>query len=593
MSSMRNIPPLAALLIGAVLSTAQPSKPSATVQRQPGIVQQWMRHMTLEDRVAQLISMPCYGENPSTRSEDYRKFRHWVRDLHIGGLIVANRVTNGTVRNAEPYAMAVFLNRMQRMARVPLLVSSDFERGASMRVADTVRFPHNMAFGATGDYEASRFEGAETARQARALGVQWIFAPDADVNNNPDNPIINIRSYGEDPLSVSRHVTAYIEGAQSDPANRVLVTVKHFPGHGDTAVDTHLGLARLDVPKERLEAVEWVPFRAAIEHGVDAVMTAHIAVPAIEPEPIPSTISAKVLTGVLRGELGFKGLIVTDAMDMQGLAAQYSAGEASVRALEAGADVLLMPRDADEAIRAVVRAVKQGRLTRKRIDQSVARVLAAKVRVGLAHKRLVDLDSIDDVIDSPEVAQRAQSVADRAVTLVRNNGDIVPLRAPERSCLFVLLESRYTQQGRQLTLELRRRAPQMRVRILDPTSPASELQDSLQMAAGCDAAAAAAWVTSAAYRGNIALPEPLSGFVTSLTEARPAALISFGNPYLLRSYPKSAAYLAAFSTVPPSETAMVKALLGAIPITGRMPVTIPGFAGIGDGIQLTTTPSSR
>ena len=542
--------------------------------------------MTLEDRVAQLISMPCYGENPSTRSQDYKKFRHWVRDLHVGGLIVVNRVANGNVRNADPYAMAVFLNRMQRLSRVPLLVSADFERGASMRVANTTKFPHDMAFGAARDYEGSKFEGAETAREARALGVQWVFAPDADVNNNPDNPIINIRSYGEDPQDVARHATAYIEGAQSDPKNRVLVTVKHFPGHGDTAVDTHIGLARLDVPRERLETVEWVPFRAAIARGVDAVMTAHIALPAVEPEPIPSTISSKVLTGVLRDDFKFKGIIVTDAMDMQGLTAEYSAGEDSVRALEAGADVLLMPTDADQAIRAVVQAVKKGRLTRRRIDQSVARVLAAKARVGLGRKRAVEIDEISDVIDNPEVDERAQSTADRAVTLVRNEGAIVPFRAPERSCLFVLLENRYTQQGRQMILDLRKRAPQLKVRVLDPTSPDSELQDSLQMAVGCDAVGVAAWVTAGAYRGDIAMPGPLAGFVTSLSDARPVMLVSFGNPYLLRSFPKVAGYMATFSTVPPSETAAVKALLGEISITGHLPVSIPGFAKTGDGLQL-------
>ena len=352
--------------------------------------------------------MPCFGENPPARSQDFKKFRHWVRDVHIGGLIVVNRVVNGSVRNADPYGMAVFLNKMQRMAHLPLLVSSDFERGASMRVAGTPKFPHDMAFGAARDYDGSRYEGAYTAREARALGVHWVFAPDADVNNNPDNPIINIRSYGEDPQDVSRHVAAYIDGAHSDPAHRVLVTAKHFPGHGDTSVDTHMGLAKLDFSRERLNTVEFVPFRAAIEHNVDAIMSAHIALPAVEPEEIPSTVSAKVLKGVLRGDLGFKGIIVTDAMDMQGLTKQFSAGEASVRALEAGADVLLMPTDAEDAIAAILRAVTTGRITRKRIDESVLRVLSAKARLGLSKKRTVDVDEINETIEDPDAQDRAQ-----------------------------------------------------------------------------------------------------------------------------------------------------------------------------------------
>jgi beta-N-acetylhexosaminidase len=373
-----------------------------------------------------------------------------------------------------------------------------------------------------------------------------------------------------------------------------LVTAKHFPGHGDTAVDTHLGLAKLDVPRERLNAVEWVPFRAAIQRGVDAVMTAHIALPAIEPREIPSTISPKVLTGVLRDEFGFKGLIVTDAMDMQGLTNGLAAGEASVLALEAGADVLLMPDDAEQAIQAVVKAVTSGRITRKRLDRSVARVLAAKARLGLARKRVVDIDDIAEVIEDPDAEQRAQTVADRAVTLVRNSGasggELLPLRNPARSCLFLLLESRYSQQGRQLLLDVRKRAPQMKTRVLDPSTPDAELKDSLQMAAGCDAVAVAAWVTAGAYRGNVALPEPLAGFVTSLTEGpSPVVLVSFGNPYLPRAFPKVAGYIAAFSTAPLSETSVAKAIFGEIPITGRLPVSIPGFAKIGDGIQLAPT----
>jgi beta-N-acetylhexosaminidase len=576
---MRNFRPLAALLLTIVSSLAQPPKGS-------GQAPPWMRGMSLRDKVAQLISMPCYGENPNTRSQDYKKFRHWVRDLHIGGLIVVNRVVNGNVRNADPYAMAIFLNKMQRLARVPLIVSSDFERGASMRVANTTKFPHNMAFGAARDYDGSRFEGLETALEARALGIHWVFAPDADVNNNPDNPIINIRSYGEDPQDVARHVTAFIEGAQSDPKNRVLVTVKHFPGHGDTAVDTHLGLAKLEASRERLNTVEWVPFRAAIQRGVDAVMTAHIALPAVEPQEVPATVSSKILTGVLRDELGFKGLIVTDAMDMQGLTNGLQAGEASVRAIEAGADVLLMPGDADQAIQAVVNAVLSGRISRKRLDQSVARVLAAKARLGLTRKRVVDVDEIGDVIENADAGERAQTVADRAVTLVRNDGNRVPLRDPARSCLFLLLESRYSQQGRQLLLEARKRAPQMTTRILEPSTPEAGLKDTLQTAAGCDVVSVAAWVTAGAYRGNVALPEPLAGFVNSLTEGpSPVILVSFGNPYLLRSFPKVAGYLAAFSTVPPSETSVAKALFGEIPIAGHLPVSIPGFAKIGDGIQ--------
>jgi beta-N-acetylhexosaminidase len=552
-----------------------------------------MAKMTLRDRIAQLITMPCYGENPRTRSQDFKRFQHWVRDLHIGGLIVVNRVVGGQVHNADPYEMAVFLNRMQKLSRVPLLVSADFERGASMRVADTVKFPHNMAYGAARDYDGTKLEAAHTAQQARAIGVHWVFAPDADVNNNPENPIINIRSYGENPADVARHVEAYIDGARSDPNNRVLVTVKHFPGHGDTATDTHMGLATLNVDRDRLNSIEWVPFRAAIEQGVDSVMTAHIALPAIEQREIPSTISDKVLTGVLRDELGFKGIIVTDAMDMQGLAKQFPGGEASVRALEAGVDVLLMPRDADQAITAILEAVRGGRITRKRIDASVAKILAAKARLGLARRRVVDVENINEVLQSPEAEARAQTTADAAVTLVRNERNVLPLHEPSKTCLIVLADNRYSQNGRQLMQEAAKRAPKMQMRLLDANAAELDVKDSVEAAASCDTVVAAAFVTASAYRGNVALPGATAEFMNRATESKtPVVFLSFGNPYLIRAFPNVAAYVAMFSTVPASETAAAKALFGEIGVTGRLPVTIPGFGKIGDGIQLTPSSSA-
>jgi beta-N-acetylhexosaminidase len=576
----------AALLFIAVAAIAQ-TRGTAPNKDSNAAVRQWMASMTLRDKAAQLISMACYGEAPATRSADFQKFRHWVRDLRIGGLIVNNRVVNGQVRNAEPYAMAVFLNRMQKLSRIPLIVQGDFERGASMRVANTTKFPYNMAYGAAGDVEASRYEGAETAREARALGVHWLFAPDADVNNNPDNPIINIRSYGEDPRAVAAHVSAYIEGAHSDPNRRVLVTAKHFPGHGDTATDSHLGLPRLEVSRDRMNDVELVPFKAAIEHNVDSIMTAHMAVPAVEPESVPATVSEKVITGLLRNNLGFKGIIITDAMDMQGLTKQFSSGEAAVRALEAGVDMLLMPPNPEQAIEAVVKAIQSGRLSRKRIDRSVAAILAAKVRVGLNRHRTVDLEEISDVINNPDASERAQAVADHAVTLVRNEANQIPLRRPAESCVIVLTENRYSQQGRQFIIELRKRAPAINVRVLDPSTPQSELIATAGMAGSCKTLIIAAFITVSAFRGDVALPGDFTSMVKTIIDSRvPVALVAFGNPYLLRNFPNTGAYMATFSTAITSEIAAAKALLGEIPIRGRLPVTIPGYAKQGDGIQL-------
>jgi len=295
--------------------------------------------MTLRDEVAQLIFIPFQGAPPNSRSREYRNFARLIRETKVGGLILTNASNGRVVRKAEPYALAAFLNRMQRMAGVPLLVGGDFERGASMRVEGTTVFPHAMAFGAAGDPAFSRFEGEVTAREARALGVHWVYYPVADVNNNPDNPIINIRSFGEDPQAVAAHVKAFIEGAHSDKRNLVLATAKHFPGHGDTSVDTHLNLATVIADRDRLEQLELAPFRAAIEAGVDSIMTAHIAVPALAPPDLPATLSPAILTDLLRHELGFTGLVVTDALEMGGIAKGYS-----VDRLSAVLDSVVWPR---------------------------------------------------------------------------------------------------------------------------------------------------------------------------------------------------------------------------------------------------------
>jgi beta-N-acetylhexosaminidase len=575
----------------AILAAATPAKktePKPAAQVNP-IVHKWMRSMTLRDEVAQLIIMPIYGEAMHTRSANYRKYQHFVRDLHVGGVIVTGHVTNGTTRNAEPYAMAALLNRMQKLARVPLLVAADFERGASMRVNSTTNWPYNMAFAAGKDLAGATFEGAETAREARAMGVNWIFAPVADVNNNPDNPIINIRSYGENPLEVSNFVQAYIAGAHSDARNLVMVTAKHFPGHGDTATDSHIGLARLEADRKRIESVELEPFRASIAAGVDAIMTAHMAVPAFEPENVPATVSAKILTGLLRGQLDFHGIIVTDAMDMQGLASLYNTSESAVRAIEAGSDVLLMPRKAEDAINGVLAAIESGRLTRQRIDDSVIKVLSAKVKLGLGQglRKLVNLEGIGDTVGSPEADERAQATADRAVTLVKDQKDQLPLRHPESTCLIAMTEGRRGQQGLRLVEEVRKRAPKMPVSVLDPGMSKADFDDVAKNTADCSQIVVAAYVTVSAYRGNVAMAGDYPDFLNGLIAGKvPVTLAALGNPYLVRSFPNVTAYITTYSPTPTSEAALVKALFGEIAITGHLPVTIPGVAKYGDGLQI-------
>ena len=578
---------LIALAAALSIQSATPPAPKAAKPKAAPLTpeqraaQALMKPMSLRDKVAQLVIVVANGDVYSTKSPDYEKYRHWVADLRVGGIIINNASQNGLVRNAEPHALAVFLNQMQRLAKTPLLVSSDFERAASMRVTGGTRFPHSMAFGAANDLAATKYEGLVAAREARALGIHWIFAPVADVNNNPLNPIINLRSYGEDPEQVSRHVAAFIEGAHSDATNRVLLSAKHFPGHGDTDVDSHLGLPRLEVPRERLDALELKPFERAITLGVDSIMTAHIAVPALEPSGMPATVSPKVLTDLLRNELKFKGLIVTDSMAMQGMAMLFDSGEGSVRSVIAGADVLLMPPDPEKAIRAVVGAVEDGRISRQRLDQSVTRILAAKISLGLNKKKLVNLDTISDVLDSPESAEKAQAVADHAVTLIRNDRGALPLAANSRPCLIVITELRISQFGQRTIQEFRRRAPNSKVVSVDTALPLAALEATTGDTSACSTIVAASFASVSADLKDV------KPFLEKLSRGSvPLVLLPFENPYLITSLPNAAAYLTPFSSSLPSEIAAVKALFGDIPISGHTPVTIPNFAKVGDGIQL-------
>jgi beta-N-acetylhexosaminidase len=578
-------------ICGFLLDAAKPVKPRVPPPAKTSpLAQRWLKSLSLHDEIAQLVVVSCYGEAINVRSRQYRQYLKLIRDEHVGGVIVVGHIQYGSIRNADPYAMAALINRFQRLAKIPLLVAADFERGASMRVNATTPWPYNMAFAAAGDVKSSRLEGAATAREARTLGVNWLFAPVADVNNNPDNPIINIRSYGENPQDVAAHVRAYIEGAHSDTKNPVLVTVKHFPGHGDTAQDSHLGLARLDASAERVNSMELLPFRAAIDTGVDAIMTAHIAVPSLDPQGVPATVSQPILTGILRDQLKFTGIIVTDAMEMQGLLEMFDTREASVRAIEAGADVLLMPAKVEDAIAGVTAAIKSGRLTKKRLDESALKVLSAKVRLGLNRQKPANTEAIAELIGAPEEEEIAQQVADRALTLVKDSNDMLPVRNSDSASLLVLAETRSGQQGRHLIEEMKKRAPKMKITLLDPAMSKDDMDRIVERTAGSSSVIVAAYATVNAGRGDVALGGEYPALMSALMKgAAPVTLAALGNPYLLRNFPDVKAYLTTYSTTSTSETALAKALFGEIAIGGHLPVTVPGVAKYGDGIQLPAT----
>src|SRR6266568_2390406 len=366
--------------------------------------------LTVRQRVGQLVVPWLLGSYTALDDSLFQVAARWVDSLEVGGLIISV---------GSPFDIAAKLNTLQRRSRLPLLVSADLEWGAGMRVVGATTFPQVMAVGATGNPRDAYTIGEAAATEGRAVGIHVNFAPDADVNNNPLNPIINVRSFGEDPRAVSRLVQEYVRGLHE---HGMLATLKHFPGHGDTQTDSHIGLPVIGAGYPRLDSLELLPFRAGIAADADVVMSAHIAFPALTGSDDPGTLSAAVLTGLLRDSLHFQGLVVTDALMMGAIVAKYGAGEATVRAFLAGSDLLLMPADPDSAVNAMVAAVEAGRISRERLEQSVRRVLEIKRRLGLWERRTVALDSIMRVVGSKPLQDAANDVAARALALVRDMG---------------------------------------------------------------------------------------------------------------------------------------------------------------------------
>ena len=537
-----------------------------------------------EQRASQLFTPAAYGYFEGADDPDYLALVDLVEHFGVGGLIFFQ---------GEPMDQAVLTNDLQRRARVPLLISQDMEWGAGMRIGHTTTLPRAMAIGATGRVEDAYRAGQITGLEARALGVHQIYAPDADVNNNPANPIINVRSFGESPAAVGALAAAFACGAQSAG---VLATPKHFPGHGDTGTDSHLDLPLLAFDRARLDSVELAPFRRVLgEGGALSVMTGHLAVPALEPDTrVPSTLSPAVIDGLLRRDLGFGGLVVSDAMTMEGVRKHFGAGEAAVRALEAGVDVLLMPPDPYAARAAILAAVASGRLPQTRIDDAVRRILQAKAWAGLDAGRLVDLDAARTVVGAQAHAAFADDVARRSVTLLRNEGGVLPLDAVRlaatgaRVAVLTLADTDDRTTGAAFVAAMRRAFPDslLDVRSLGTNAREADYAEALGAARGAAVVVVPAYVTVRAWGPTFGLPAGHAAFFERLVAGRPpVALVSLGNPYLPLHLAEPDAYVAAYGgeTAP---RAAVEAILGQAAFMGRLPVTVPGKYARGAGIAL-------
>ena len=573
--------------------------PGAVVKLTPqdsAWVEATMRSLSPRDRVAQLIMPWVPGEYAAVGSPEYEQVRGWVQDDKVGGLILSIGL---------PHSYAAKLNHMQRLARIPLLVASDMENGTGMRLGNSYAlpsmlpqgggtvFPPVMALGATGSEDLAYQLGKVLGAEARAVGVHLTFGPVLDVNANPLNPIINVRSFGQDPALVSKLAAAYIRGARE---NGLMTTGKHFPGHGDTETDSHIGLPLIRASRAHLDSVDLPPFRTAVGNGIDAIMTAHIAVTGILGDSAPpATLAPYFMTDILRKEMKFGGVLVTDAMTMGGVANRYGATEPLVLAVLAGADILLMPSNVTQAINTIVGAVESGRISQGRIDESVRRVLRMKAQAGLRTGRLVDLEAVDTVVNVPARSQVAAEVARKSITLARDERGLVPLaRKGLRILSITYADGGDLVAGRVFNPALRAAGNTVVTQSVDGRTTASELDALRLQADSFDVIIASAYVVPRDSHGSIGAEGGYPALIEQLAVAKKNLIaISFGSPYLVSAYPSVPAYMLAWGGAPVSQRAAAAALLGNASISGRLPISIPPWFKPGDGVDRASVTSAR
>ena len=545
--------------------------------------------MSVAEKAGQMVWPTVLGDFAATDASQWDRLRRWIAEDRVGGF---------TISVGSPTEIAAKLNAMQRMSRVPLLFGADYEFGAGYRarggyflpngidLGGAVVFPPQMALGAAGDTSLAREQGRVTAIEGRALGVHIAYTPILDVNNNPGNPVINTRSYGENPAMAGALGAAFIRGLQS---HGMIATGKHFPGHGDTEVNSHLALPVVSAGRARLDSVELVPFNVAVRAGVGAIMSFHGAMPALDSSGAPGTLSPAVLTGLLRGEMGFDGVIISDAMDMRGVLDRYGPVEAAILAVQAGADVLIQPLDVAQTIAAVVTGVSSGRYAEARLDTSVRRILVSKHRLGLAARRTVDLDSIRALVGLEDHRRSAERIAERSITLVRDSLRQLPLQqVPRTARVLSVTYARRTDlaAGTAFDAELRTVFSGLRSEGVNADDAAPDFSRLVRAADSADVVIVSSYVSHAWDATTAAAPRGFVDFVRQLqTRGRRPIVVAMGNPYLLRQVPSVPAYLVAWGGFPVSQQAAARALLGKSEITGRLPVGISEAAPFGSGEQ--------
>ncbi len=550
-------------------------------------VESTLTSLSLRARVSQMVMVWVLGDYTGAYEPGFAEITRQVSEVGVGGVVMSL---------GSPVEVAAKVNYLQGRARIPLLVASDVEPGLGrleggvfapslMSAGAATVLPSNMAIGASGREQDAHAAGRITGREARATGIHLAFAPTADVNNNPSNPVINTRSFGEDPAAVARLTAAFVRGVQEGGS---AATLKHFPGHGDTDVDSHLGLPVITVNRARLDALELVPFRAGIQAGAAAVMTAHIALPQVYGDSVPATLRRDVMTGLLRDTLGFRGLTITDALTMDGIAKGFGVAESAVRAVRAGDDILLMPGNVDEAIDAVVAAVNAGRIPPAQIDNAVRRILELKLRTGAIARPLVPLEALREVVGLPEHTETAREIASRAITLLRDRDALVPLNSSARTLLITYAPDNDIAAGNVFAATLTRAQSGTRSVRITPRTGAAEL-DSLMIAArSVERVVIYTYTRTLEGAGRFAIAPRVAAFVDSLARTTPTVVVAGGNPYVIRQFPSVSTYAVTYGRGAALEEAAARAITGQAAITGRVPVTLPEFFRAGDGLSRQT-----
>lgn len=539
-------------------------------------IQDKLASMTLREKIAQMIISNSDGYSLDKSSKEYQRIQNLIVNEKIGGLIFFK---GNSVQEAD------LINDFQRMSETPLLISADFERGTKMRLDDGSLFPSNMALGATRNPELAYRMGLMIAKECRAIGVHQNYAPVVDVNNNALNPIINVRSYGEDPELVSSMADKFIEGLQD---GNVIATAKHFPGHGDTDIDSHNDLPVLNFSKERLESLELIPFKNAIRNNVKSVMIAHLSFPAVDNESyVPASLSKSIVSGILIDELKFKGLIVTDALNMAGVVKHFTTEDVALRCVNAGIDLILMPQGESRTIDAIEEAVKNGSVSESRIDESVTKILDAKRWLKLFDDKFTNTATISSVVNSQEELNLSQQIADESITLVKNSGSIIPFEnSGNEKCLIVSINNGNEKANSDYFISRFGDKNNFKeVSLYDITGDVTNAGEIISDAANYDVILIPIYAKVKIKTGTVGLPDSQISLINALAASgKKTVVISFGNPYLIQGFGTIDSYVCAYADAESSINSAISSIVGTIKFKGKLPVSISDDYRFGEGI---------